>query len=455
MKYKRMLALMLAVIIVASSVLPAFAAETYIQETESNDDHNVANTIENGKRYCGNLSDSQDVDWYKFEMPYTGNMRFFFDHQYIDSYYIYWKVSIYDSSLKQVNSYSIEGRHSFVDNKHYLEKGVYYIKVEKPFYSTDKQYNFIINIFDKYVERLWGESRYQTSYVISNKLKTELGVKKFRTIIVATGKDFADALSGSYLAAIKNAPILLTNGTADDISVLHECIKARTNQGEGATIYILGGEAAVPKAVENIKGYNIKRLSGATRYDTNIAILKEAGMEGTELIIATGKSFADSLSAAALKKPILLVKPGAELSDNQKEIVSKVDKGDIYIIGGEAAVSSEVENSLKNYGSVERVYGANRYETSVAVAERFFETPRYAIIANGKNFPDGLCGGSLAAKIEAPLILTADGKAAEAAAYLKTNGIKAGYVLGGAGALSDKTVMQVFQMKSSEEIIQK
>ena len=43
-------------------------------------------------------------------------------------------------------------------------------------------------------------------------LKDELGVSKFQNVIVASGTGFADALAGSYLAAQKNAPILLVRG---------------------------------------------------------------------------------------------------------------------------------------------------------------------------------------------------------------------------------------------------
>ena len=48
--------------------------------------------------------------------------------------------------------------------------------------------------------------------------KEKSGVEKFDAIIIATGKNFADALSGSYLAVVKNAPILLTNGKEDNIA---------------------------------------------------------------------------------------------------------------------------------------------------------------------------------------------------------------------------------------------
>lgn len=301
------------------------------------------------------------------------------------------------------------------------------------------------------VVRLSGAARYETGYKVADTLKERLGVEQFDAVVVATGKNFADALSGSYLAVVKNALILLTNGKEDNIATLHEYIRA--NVAKNGTIYILGGEAAVPKTVEAINGFMVKRLAGSSRYDTNLAILAEAGMNGNELIVATGKSFADSLSASAVKLPILLVKPGAALSDEAKAIAENMSK--IYIIGGEGAVSKEIEAELAVYGEVKRIAGKSRYETSIAVANTFFDNVKEVVVASGKNFPDGLCGGPLAASIDAPLILTADSKADIAADYVKREAVEAGYVLGGTGAIGNDSVAQVFGLKSVDEIISK
>lgn len=245
----------------------------------------------------------------------------------------------------------------------------------------------------------------------------------------------------------------MTDGKLDNILQLHTYIKENVNAD--GTIYILGGESAVPASVEMISGYHICRLQGASRYDTNIAILNEAGIDGEELIVATGKTFADSLSASAAKLPILLVKPNASLTQEQKEILREVSGGTIYIIGGEGAVNAKIEKELEKYGPVERIFGATRYETSVKAAETFFEEVHEIVLASGKNFPDGLCGGALASAMDAPLILTTDGKTYDAAGYLQKEEVTSGYVLGGSGALSDESVVDVFKLVSADDIIQK
>ena len=304
------------------------------------------------------------------------------------------------------------------------------------------------NPVNKEVIRLAGNTRYDTGYAVANVLKETLGVDKFEAVVVATGKNFADALAGSYLAVQKNAPIILTNGNADNVARLHEYIKA--NVRENGTVYILGGEAAVPESVEDISGYTVKRLAGSSRYDTNLEILLEAGISGDEIIVATGKSFADSLSASAAKLPILLVKPNAALDIAQKALLKNMNK--IYIVGGEGAVSSAYETELAAYGMVERVFGSSRYDTSVEIAKAFSGSVDKIVVASGKNFPDGLCGGLLAAALNVPLILTRDNGADAAMEYAEENAVVGGYVFGGTGALTDDTVVDVFKLESAQEI---
>ena len=299
------------------------------------------------------------------------------------------------------------------------------------------------------VVRLYGKGRYETGYAVADALKAALGVEKFEAVVVATGKNFADALAGSYLAVEKNAPILLTNGNDDNVAALHAYIAA--NVVEGGKVYVLGGEAAVPVSVEEIDNYKAVRLSGDSRYDTNLAILKEAGITGDSIIVATGRNFADSLSASAAKLPILLVKPDAALTDVQKEVLAGMKN--IYIVGGEGAVSADYEAQLKVFGEVKRVYGASRYETSVEIAKTFCDDVDLAVVASGKNFPDGLCGGPFAAALGAPLVLTKDGGAGAAAAYAAENAVASGYVLGGEGALADETVVEVFDLENADEIV--
>ena len=193
-----------------------------------------------------------------------------------------------------------------------------------------------------------------------------------------------------------------------------------------------------------ISGIEVKRLSGETRYDTNLKILKEAGMAGEEILVSTGEAYADSLSASATGKPILLIHNKKEISQEQIEYLESINIKKIYILGGEIAIPKKYEKTLSKYGEIERIYGDTRYETSVKIANKFFETPSYAIIAYGENYPDGLCGGPLAQATKATLILTKENKKDIARNYMQEMGIESGAVLGGDSNIIDDTAMYIF-----------
>ncbi len=284
--------------------------------------------------------------------------------------------------------------------------------------------------------RLAGANRFETAFAVADALKATLGVEKFDSIIVASGTNFADALSGSYLASVKNAPILLSYNTADINNAVKDYIRA--NLKSGGTVYILGGTNAVPAGMEQgLNGFTIRRLAGADRFGTNLAILAEAGVAGKDVLICTGADFADSLSASAAKLPILLV--WKELTLAQKGFLQTVD-GNLYVIGGTSAVSDSLMNQLKEFGKPIRLGGSNRFETSVLIAKTFFPSAQEAVLAYAWNFPDGLCGGPLAAAMDAPLILTMTCYEEAAADYTTSRKINRGYVLGSENLIPESSI---------------
>lgn len=303
--------------------------------------------------------------------------------------------------------------------------------------------------------RYFGQSRYLTSFATSEALKAANGNGTYYdNIIIANGANFPDALAGSYLAAKIGAPIIMAcapSGSDDSAGVLNYLNKSYNQVGK---IYILGGDTAVSTKFENTlkKKYGkdkVERLAGEGRYETNLEILKAANMtEGEELLICDAYGFADALSVSALGKPILLInKSNPELSSAQKEYIKKASK--VYIIGGTAAVPSKYETLVKSLGKTcERVAGNDRYETSLNIAKKFFNNPRNVVIATGLNFPDGLCGGTVAYSLGAPLILTRNstfnGTTNEVYKLAKSFvGNKNLVVLGGTGALDNNTVRSI------------
>ena len=296
------------------------------------------------------------------------------------------------------------------------------------------------------VTRIAGTNRIKTAIASADKLKEVLGVEKFNTIVVANAMNFPDALSGSYLAAAAQAPILLY---ADGQALVTNYI--RDNLTEGGKVYILGGTGSVSESIVSIlEGIDCQRVSGSGRYGTSLEIIKTAdeilGTKPGKILICDGTGFADSLSASATGLPILLVNgKGDTLRDDQKAYLESVRGAELYVIGGTGTIIPAMMDALKPYDAdVERVFGSGRELTSVAVAEKFFPEAKAAALASSLKFPDGLSGGPVAYAMNMPLLLTRETKESIAASYITERSITEGYVIGGTDAVADVTAKTVF-----------
>ena len=313
--------------------------------------------------------------------------------------------------------------------------------------------------------RVSGSDRYATSMMAADQLKALMGVDKFDTVVLTTGKSFADALAGSYLANHNSAPILLIN--QNKASAVTEYInKNLKNNGK---VYILGGGSAVEDAwLSGLNTKNIDRVAGRTRYLTDLEILKKAGYNGGDLLVCVGKSvnasgndtaFADSLSVSAVDIPILLVDKKGLNADQIAFLQSLGSAPNYYVIGGTGAVPEAVVDQLKQYGNfVKRVSGSTRYATSAAIAQEFFTAPKQAVLAYGENFPDGLSGGAVAYRLNAPLLLTTSGTDKKtgkdtssrrkwAIDYCRSVSISSGVVMGGNSLIDDESAALIFSSK--------
>lgn len=293
------------------------------------------------------------------------------------------------------------------------------------------------------IDRIAGSTRYETSLLIADEMKEVLKVEKFDTIVLANGEGFADALAGSYLADVNNAPILVVS----DKTLSSVTAYITKNATFNAKIYILGGTGAVSAKVDTALtklGYNVQRLAGATRYDTNLEILKEAGVKSGEIAVVSGTNYADALSASATGTPALLV--DSNLTDTQKSYIAELSNPTFTVMGGSSAVSNEVAEFLEEYGAVSRIQGSSRYETSALIADEYSSPiEKNVVLTYGDNFPDGLCGGVLASKMNAPMILVSDSNYNYAASFVKSHKTTHTLTLGGTANIADKTIKAVIK----------
>ena len=239
-----------------------------------------------------------------------------------------------------------------------------------------------------------------------------------RTVFVATGENFPDALAAAAVAGSFNAPILLVQANSVPKATSDELARLDPDQ-----IVILGGTAVVSAAVATaLAGHApVTRLAGSNRYATAVEVSKFAfpvPAAVTDVFVATGTGFADALAGgpagAYLGGPVLLVEPNALPVVTATEI-QRLGPQRVWVLGGPAAVSNAVVAQIEGLGfTTIRVSGANRYATAVEVSRLVFLGPtaetdgsivHRVYIAVGTNFPDAVAGGGVAGLRFAPVLL--------------------------------------------------
>ena len=224
------------------------------------------------------------------------------------------------------------------------------------------------------VERLAGANRYDTNLKVLEKYAAvpadnNFGLKgsgnsvydRMGTVLVATGDDYADALS----ASATGYPVLLV----DDVLKASQREFLREDLVEGNyyavdRYVVLGGTKAVSANVKNElagKSYiadadKVTRLAGDDRYETNRVIVNKLMGDKANFnyaFVATGNDYADALTGGVLAAktgcPILLVNQyNYEIA---KQLVNSIEKanaafGGLVVIGGENAVSNELVQKI-------------------------------------------------------------------------------------------------------------
>lgn len=267
--------------------------------------------------------------------------------------------------------------------------------------------------------RVAGETRYATMAALLPKAPW----KAERTVVLASGSNYPDALAAASLAGAYDAPIVLTepNSLSVDAADMIEQLSPKV-------IYVVGGEAAVSKSAVDTAAYyaadgcKVFRIAGDTRLETSLAIAKRVRQKSTAsetLIVATGFNYADALSvspfAFAYKSPIFLCGSNG-LSADAISYISGAGFKHAILVGGTAAVPDRVKHQLTSAGissgSITRLAGATRYETSANImsyAVNAGMNVSNVYLATGTNFPDALAAGPVAGKLRAPLLLVDPG----------------------------------------------
>ncbi|MBN8210257.1 cell wall-binding repeat-containing protein [Bacillus sp. NTK071] len=187
----------------------------------------------------------------------------------------------------------------------------------------------------------------------------------------------------------------------------------------------------------------ITRMAGIDRYETavEIATYRYGKGDAPEVVLATGLDFPDALAGAPLAyqmdAPILLTKTKS-IPDSVKKALSYFGVEHVTILGGQTAVSKEVENQLKKMNiTFSRIAGDNRYDTAAKIAGELDPSLNdTAFVTYGGNFPDALSVASIAASQGSPILLTKTKELpAETAKALENYNNT--YAIGGTSVISD------------------
>ncbi|MDA8441306.1 MAG: cell wall-binding repeat-containing protein, partial [Peptococcaceae bacterium] len=257
--------------------------------------------------------------------------------------------------------------------------------------------------------RITGSDRFGTSTQIAQNLYGN----QIQNIVVASGNNYADALSAGDLAKKLNAPIILVNSSVHGSKDAMDYIESHLAQG--GNIYIVGGQGTVPTSMSRKfrdMNYEVHRLGGQNRYQTDSQVVSQLNVPlNTPVVLASGNGYADALgisSIAASKGWPILLTDKRNLDPSVKAFITNDQPSQVYIIGGNGVISSKISSTVKDLvpnTTITRLGGADRFATLAEILDTFYPHPSQIYVANGTGYADALSGSPLAASQDAPILL--------------------------------------------------
>lgn len=288
-------------------------------------------------------------------------------------------------------------------------------------------------------DRVAGADRYGTAAAASRAAFAD--PSRVDTVFIAAGSTYPDSLSAGPIAAHQNAPVLLTHHNG-----LPWATTAEIRRLAPEKIVIIGGSGAVPTKVgSQLKKLapDVSRISGTDRYETSRKAAEWGFPDGAgKVYLATGSNYADAVSggalAAANSAPIVLIDPAQpHLNEATRHTLSKIGAAKVIVIGGEAVVPPQLVREAKEVtgASGQRLGGADRYETSMLVAQQFGAVSN-VLVATGYDFPDAISAIPLAAVRGVPIVLSVPYcVSATTAKITRQTSVNRLTLMGGVGAL--------------------
>lgn len=256
-------------------------------------------------------------------------------------------------------------------------------------------------------------------------------IDKGDDILVVSGATWS---KNGAIEAVKKAMIKASEKSNDDIN------SNSNNNSSSGLISDIFKSLTPEKKVDII---SINRVSGKDRIDTAVEISKKTFNKADTVILVNGYKNSDALTAVpyatSLNAPILFTNSN-DVTKSVLDEISRLGAKNIIIIGGQASVDNSIIKSYLKDKNVERLSGADRYETAKVIAEKFSKknaNKGVAILVNGRSMVDALSIPSLDEKYQGVVLLTDGDKLnKESSKYIKDNNIKYAVILGGSSSVS-------------------
>ncbi|HBF0442054.1 TPA: cell wall-binding protein Cwp10 [Clostridioides difficile] len=198
------------------------------------------------------------------------------------------------------------------------------------------------------VQRIGGDTRYQTSINIAKEIDKTNNVSK---LYIGAGNGEADSLSIASLAGKEKTPIVLTQKDGVD-NEAEQFIKSN----KVSNIYFIGGvEKISNKAIEQVgkianKDISNNRVAGQTRQETNAKVIdkfySQSKLDG--VVVANQDKLIDALAvgplAAKNNSPVILATN--TLDKSQESSLKGKNSSKLFEVGG--GIASSVVDKIKS-----------------------------------------------------------------------------------------------------------
>jgi SpoIID/LytB domain protein len=298
-------------------------------------------------------------------------------------------------------------------------------------------------------QRVYGADRYATSVAAAARAFPDTAP----AVVIASGEDYADALSGTGLAGKVEGALLLTGRDK-----LPATVATALKRLAPERVYIMGGTRVVTPEVQAaiaavLPSATITRVAGANRYETAYKAAQLIG-KSDRVYVVNGEAWPDAVCASSLAyatgSPILLT-TGTSLHSLPKAYLSANKPATTLLVGGTAVLAEDVQEAAgaATGAATKRLAGGDRYGTSWAAAKYSIDVLGFDAtephFASGSSYPDALSGGALAGLRAVPLMLTGADRCwpATASAVKAMPVPEQLWIIGGPAAVSETGIAQL------------